>query len=114
MKQYAGLLLFVLVLYTQPTIANTQTEEDKAITAAQKLMKASVMIEPELFSTGSGFYISPDLIITNEHVLHRLPTSTVNFKNKEGQPCKASIGYREEKIDLALIRTSCTNDMYLR
>lgn len=116
MKHYKGLLALVAVvlfLCNGTVTADTQTDEEKAISAAQKLIKASVMIEPELFTTGSGFYISPDTIITNEHVVHNLPTNTVKISNKAGQTCTGTVGYREEKLDLAIIHSSCTSDTVL-
>lgn len=113
MKYYAGLLLAVILLFNQPIHADIQTDEDKAISSAQKLIKASVMINAELFTSGSGFYISPDTIITNAHVVHELPTSTVKFSNKAGQTCTGTVGYREEKLDLAIIHTACISDTVL-
>lgn len=115
-KHYKGLLALiavVLFLCNGTVTADTQTDEEKAITSAQKLIKASVMIEPELFATGSGFYITPNTIITNEHVVHDLPTNTVEISNKAGQTCTGTVGYREEKLDLAIIHSSCTSDTVL-
>lgn len=113
MKHYAGLLLVVLLLCNSTATAGTQTDEEKAITSAQELIKASVMINSELFTTASGFYISHDSIITNEHVIHNIPTTTVKISNKAGQVCTGTVGYREEKIDLAIIHASCASDHVL-
>lgn len=107
------LFLVVIFLCNGTVTADTQTDEEKVVSTAQKLIKASVMIEPELFTTGSGFYITPNEIITNEHVVHNLPTNTVSISNKSGQSCTGTVGYREEKLDLAIIHSSCTNDTVL-
>lgn len=115
MKHYKGLLAIVAVvlfLYNGTVTADTQTDEEKTITSAQKLIKASVKIEPDYLEGGSGFYISPNEIITNEHVIHKA-SSEVKIKYKNGQYCVGTVGYREEGVDLAIIHTDCTNSTYL-
>lgn len=113
MKHYAGLLLVVLFLCNGTVTADTQTVEDKAISSAQKLIKASVSVETGIVSGGSGFYIAPDTVITNWHVVDDHPTDTVMLRRKSGESCTGTIGYREEKLDLAIIHSSCTNDNVL-
>lgn len=49
MKNYAWILLVLMLIFTHPINAENQTEEDKVILAAQKLMKASIMIDTDVF-----------------------------------------------------------------
>jgi S1-C subfamily serine protease len=106
--------IFLLILFSNSTTnAGTQTDEEKAITSAQKLIKSSVSVETGLVTGGSGFYISPDTVITNEHVIRNIPSNTVNLIKKSGYTCTGTVGYREEKLDLAIIHSSCTSDTVL-
>lgn len=113
MKHYAGLVLVVLFLCNGTVTADEQTDEEKAITSAQKLIKASVSVETSLAQGGSGFYIAPNIVITNDHVINKLPTNTVTLRSKSGQSCIGTIGYREEKLDLAIIHSACSNENVL-
>ncbi|CAN7469304.1 MULTISPECIES: S1C family serine protease [unclassified Paenibacillus] len=114
MKNKLVFILFILILLSQSTTnAETQTDEEKAITSAQKLIKASVSVETGLVTGGSGFYISPDTVITNEHVVRNMPTDTLTLRKKSGYTCTGTVGYREEKLDLAIIHSSCTSDTVL-
>ena len=116
MKQYKGLLALVAVVLfiLSPSVnAGEQTDEEKAITTSNKLSQSTVLIEPGgLLESGTGFYIEPNLIITNEHVIRSAP-SDVKLTNNDGKLCTGKVGYREESVDLALIETSCTNDTHM-
>jgi S1-C subfamily serine protease len=113
LKHYAGLLLVVLFLCNGTVTADTQTDEEKATASAQKIIKASVSVDTGLVTGGSGFYISPNIVITNEHVIRDTPNDTITIRKKSGYTCTGTVGYREEKLDLAIIHSSCTSDTVL-
>jgi S1-C subfamily serine protease len=108
-----GLLLIAVVLFffLQPsTQADFKSDEDKSIETAQKLLNATVKIQVDSLSSGSGFFIAPNTILTAEHVIHLVPSSEVKFTKKDGTVCYGTIGYREEiNTDLAVITTDCTS-----
>lgn len=114
-KHYKSLLglLVVLLLFNQPVTADTKTEEQQTVESVTKLMKATVKIEPELLSSGTGFYIAPNVIVTNQHVIRKAINSNVSITRNDGTRCTGTIGYREEKVDLAIITTDCKSDTYL-
>lgn len=114
-KHYKSLLalIVVLLLFNQPVTADTKTEEQQTIETVQRLMKATVKIEPELLSSGTGFYIAPNVIVTNQHVIRKAPSNNVAITRNDGTRCTGTIGYREEKVDLAIITTDCKSDAYL-
>lgn len=102
--------MVVLFLWNQPVTADFKSEEDKSIETAQKLLNATVKIHVDATSSGSGYYIAPNTILTAEHVIHRVPSSQVKFTKKDGTVCYGTIGYREEiTTDLAIITTDCTS-----
>jgi S1-C subfamily serine protease len=109
-KDYKGLLLIVVVLFlfNQPASADFQSEEQKSIEVSAKLLQSTVKIDPGQASHGTGFFIAPNVILTNEHVIRKAASSEVILAKKDGSLCKGEIGYREEYLDLAIITTNCT------
>ncbi len=56
-------------------------------------------------SSGSGFVVSPHLILTNRHVVeHASGLLVLNPKNPGGEPLAAELIAISDKVDLALIR----------
>lgn len=106
-------LVALFFLLSSSTKADFITEEAQTIQTAQKLLAATVKIETEPTSQGTGFYISRDTIITNEHVIHKVSTDTIRITRYDGITCNARIGYREEGTDLALLHTDCFSDHFL-
>lgn len=107
-------IIFIFVILSNSTInADTQTDEEKGIAVSKKLIEATVKIEPAALDGGTGFYISPNTIITNEHVIRKSPSSEIQIKKPNGQYCTGKVGYREDYLDLALIETDCKNEKYL-
>jgi S1-C subfamily serine protease len=106
----AGVVLFI----SSPSAkADFMSEEQQTINTTQKLLSATVKIEPESLSHGTGFYIARDTILTNEHVIHNVSNNTLRIKRHDGISCNARIGYREEGTDLALLHVDCLSDIVL-
>jgi serine protease Do len=94
------------------------SEEEQTIVTAERLLSATVQITSDGngkvldMGRGSGFFIEPNLILTNEHVIHK-GSSKVNFEMYDGSKCYGTVGYREEGLDLALIKSVCTSAISL-
>lgn len=85
--------------------ADQTTEEAQTILTAQNTLQSTVKISPG-FDRGSGFYIDANKILTNWHVVSRAGSEVWVTKN-DGTICTATVGYREEKLDLAILNTEC-------
>lgn len=107
-------IIFIFVIFSNSTInADTQTDEEKGISVSKKLSETTVKLEPEALEGGTGFYISPNTIITNAHVIRKAASSEIKIKYPSGKRCTGKVGYREEYLDLALIETDCKSESYL-
>ncbi len=107
MKYFRGLLLIVgivLFLFTQPIIADQPTEQDKTELAADMLQTSIVKIT-KMDVTATGFYITPNEIITNHHVT--APSTTIFFTTGN-KTCFGDVIYTTEQPDLSLLHTDCT------
>jgi S1-C subfamily serine protease len=115
LKYLLAPIVALFFLLQTPIRADFLTDEEKTIAASQKLLAATVKIDPEPTSQGTGFYISRDTIITNEHVIHK-SNSDIHFTRYDGIQCTGKVGYREEgkETDLALIHTDRLNDNVLK
>jgi S1-C subfamily serine protease len=61
--------------------------------------------EEAVVSSGSGFVVSPHLILTNRHVIdHASGLLVLNPKNPKGEPLAAELVAIADGVDLALIR----------
>lgn len=63
----------------------------------------------ESTSSGTGFFVAPDLLITNQHVIDSADVITVVYK---GQDYIGDVMLSNEEYDIALIRTPFTVDSY--
>jgi S1-C subfamily serine protease len=71
--------------------------------------------ESVIVSSGSGFVVHPNVILTNEHVVKGASGLLVlNPKNPRGDPLPAELIAVSEKLDLALIRCTALDAPALR
>jgi S1-C subfamily serine protease len=105
-KKLKGLLLIAIVLFlsAKPSTADFRTEEDKVISLGESLPHSIVIVQDSL-GHGTGFYISPFEVITDEHVVHGLNDATT--VDSRGKACKVEVYYADPNEDLALLNTSC-------
>jgi len=94
----------IFFLIAKPATADLLTEEAKVISLADSLPRSIVIVNDTL-GHGTGFYISPHEIITDEHVVHNLFNVTVSDIN--GKQCPATVYYADSNEDLALLDTKC-------
>lgn len=109
-------LLFILIFTLTAAIiglifstighADWPTEEEQTILTAQNTLNSTVKIKPTFGIEGSGFFIAPNTVLTNWHVVERGDTE-VKLTTAKGESCTGKVGYRDEKWDLALITTDC-------
>jgi len=107
MKKYKGLLALVaivLFLCTKTTTADIMTSEDKTIVLGESLPHSIVIVNDSL-GHGSGFFISPHEVITDEHVIHN--ADNVSIVDNKGKQCPATVYYADSNEDLALLDTKC-------
>lgn len=110
MKHYKGMLAIIaiiLFLFSQPTIADEPTLEQIQINTVQQLLQSTIKITSNRTDHGSGFYIAPNRILTNWHVVAKGDIALTAY---DGRECPVSVGYREEVADLAVLITSCEGE----
>lgn len=79
-KGLLALAAVVLFISVPSAKAGFLTEEQQSIDTALKLNKSIVKVEPALMDHGSGFYVSPNLIVTNWHVVKSGEVSQISHK----------------------------------
>jgi S1-C subfamily serine protease len=104
MKKLIWVTIVILFLCAKTTTADFITEEDMTINLGKSLPHSIVIIKSSI-GHGTGFYISPHEIITDEHVIHNADNvSTVDINGRE---CPATVYYADSNEDLALLDTKC-------
>jgi serine protease Do len=106
----------------KPLSADETTAEQSRITAIERAMESSVKIEVmkqhELLpinvdaSHGSAFFVAPNLILTNAHVVMKAGVTgyrITRYQDRalEGSTCSGTLGHVDERIDLALVKVDC-------
>lgn len=102
--KWIALAVILFLFYSQSTKADFLTEEAKVMSLGESLTRSIVIVNDSL-GHGSGFYISPHEVITDEHVIHNADHVTV--MDKYSQPCPATVYYADSNFDLALLDTTC-------
>jgi S1-C subfamily serine protease len=93
------------------TYADQLEHEDRIISAAEKGLQAMVHINTGLLEGGTGFFINPDTIITNEHVVREVEDENdllFYLELSDGSKCRATIGEKDANVDLAVLKPDCT------
>lgn len=103
-KWVAVLMTVIFLFYSQSTKADFRTEEDYTVSLGDSLTHSIVIVNDSI-GHGTGFYISPHEVITDEHVIHG--ASNITVMGKYSQPCPASVYYADSNLDLALLDTKC-------
>lgn len=106
------LLLLVLLLVPHSTVADDKTEEQIRIIGIAQTLESTVKVEVTgngllQLSTGSGFYVSADKVLTNVHVVMVAGLVTIKVSRSDGTVCKAKPGYQEYGLDLMLLTVDC-------
>lgn len=105
MKLYLGItVMVVLFLLSQSSADTLYTEESAIIQASTKALQSTVKITSGV-NHGTGFYISPNELLTNFHVI-KDGIGTITTYDK--RTCTAKLKYQDSGIDLALLTTDCT------
>lgn len=97
-------IVVAFFVVTKPIDADSPTEDQQGMQAAQMLLQSTVIIETS-GATGSGFYISDNEIVTNQHVVG--DSKTVFTKKSGGAMCMADVVFAQIETDLALLKTDC-------
>lgn len=80
---------------------------------AKALVKIHISSEVQAkMGLGRGVFIAPDMVLTGYHVV-RL-SSNVVVEKFSNDLCKAQVFWVNKDIDIALLKTQCKNDTYLR
>lgn len=97
-------IIGVIVLLASQGQADTEYDEQVQIMkASQGTLQSTVKITFGL-SHGTGFYVGPNDILTNYHVI-KDGIGTITTYDK--RTCTASLKYQDSKLDLALLTTDC-------
>jgi len=90
------------------TTADPPTPEDRRITAIHRALESTVIIKPQPQLRGSGFFVAPDIVLTNYHVTAQAMGDMVVNPNKlvrGGYPrCIGTVVAEDRVNDLALVK----------
>lgn len=103
MKRYI-VAVMAMILFTQSSADTLYNEESAIMQASQTALEATVKITIGV-NHGTGFYISPNELLTNRHVIKN-GIGTITTYDK--RTCKATLKYQDSTLDLALLATDCT------
>ena len=92
----------VIVEYDENVKARTQ-DEDKTINAIAKAMPSVVKVGNDS-GMGSGFFIRPNIILTNEHVVDNVVPVDVVLST--GQWVQGTVLHRDEAKDIAIVQVA--------
>lgn len=102
----------IFFIVAKPATADLLTEEQQVIALGESLPHSIVIVKnyqgadvKSEFGHGTGFYISPHEIITDEHVVH--DATKITTADKNGKECPATVYYADSNADLALLDTTC-------
>ena len=105
-KHYLVTLVFLLLWL--PTVTNAQTTDS----VRQNALGAMVVIQTE-FGSRSGFYVAPDLIATNYHVIHLAQNIKArNFRTNEHIQVSGVVAIDSDQ-DLAILKVPRPNYFFL-
>lgn len=90
--------------FIQPTVPFTTVELVKQVKPAVVLIKTYNDKGAEV-GTGTGFYVSPDLVVTNYHVIKRARQIVITSFDETESPIDEVVA-ENPKYDLAVLRTS--------
>lgn len=90
------------------TYADQVEFEDSIVRAAETGLLSMVHIHSGIGSGGTGFYITPNTILTNEHVIRDAKEEDVQIELQNGKLCKVTYGQKDANVDLAILRTDCS------
>ncbi|OMF38770.1 hypothetical protein BK133_00775 [Paenibacillus sp. FSL H8-0548] len=110
MKKILISTLLLFLIFTIPVTAEQPTEEQYQINVIDKSIKAAVSLS-NLVDGASGFYVAPNYILTNEHVVAAMPKPVVY--TRFGACFDNEIVATNKVKDLALIKTGCKSDDYI-
>lgn len=99
------LIIGVVVLLANQSYGDTEhSEEANMMKVSQATLQSTVKITFGL-SHGTGFFVSPNELLTNYHVIKDGIGTITTYDNRT---CTASLKYQDSKLDLALLTTGCT------
>jgi serine protease Do len=99
------IIMSFAILFTSHSTAETDLEYAQ-IQLTQKALQSTVRISPSIGEHGSGFFVGENTVITNYHVIKN--NYSVSVEKFDGSTCKGSVGYREDSLDLAIVKVDCT------
>lgn len=105
-KYYIWVITIAVIFFivAKPVTADIMTGEDKTIALGESLPHSVVIVNVHA-GHGTGFYISPHEIITDEHVIHN--ATNVTTVDVNGKECAVNVFYADSNDDLALLDTKC-------
>lgn len=99
------ILVMGFLLFSQSSADTLYNEEAQMIQISTQALQSTVKITSTNLVEGSGFYISPNEVLTNFHVIKG---GGFRILMKDGKSCTAELKYQDSGIDLALLTTDCT------
>ena len=106
-------LIAILFVSMSATTADPPIPEDRRITAINRALESTVIIKPQPQLRGSGFFVAPDMVLTNYHVTVQTQGQLIVNPNKlvrGGYPrCIGTVVAEDRMNDLALVKldTQC-------
>ena len=104
-QRNAIIFVYLLLILSIVPIINQEILTDKVKAAENGVVKVKVKIKGYVdFTTGTGFAISRNYIITSYHVISDLNTSDIFIISGDSEPQKADIVEYDIEKDVAVLR----------
>ena len=109
-KSFLIFVSLVILLFCKTSLANDLTPQE----IAKRALNATVLLimkdsNGEVLGTGSGFFVQPNQIATNYHVIEEATSGTAKLVGKEIVYAIEGTSAMDVEHDLAIIRVSASD-----
>jgi serine protease Do len=109
MRKYIWIIIIIGSLFSvlRADESDLYVVDAATVKASHLAVQSTVKITSDLLTHGSGFYISANEILTNQHVIESM--TRIKISTYDNRTCSAKLLYQEKSMDLALLYTECTS-----
>jgi S1-C subfamily serine protease len=100
MKQFKTVGLTALLIAAYPVTVHA----DSKTSAGDSVVNIKVVSGKGSISSGSGFFIDNNLVMTASHVIHKQGTEYIRLFSKDYSYANASVAYDDTKNDIAILK----------
>jgi len=110
MKQYV--LIIVIIIGLSSALLAEESElyvvDAATMKAANQAIQSTVKITSNNLAHGTGFFVSDNEVLTNQHVIESM--HSITLRTYDHRICSAKLLYQDKALDLALLSTGCSGE----